>query len=186
MEHGLGVEMNDSEHECLSGCPRPSVFSEVVITDWYDGELAGGMRCSECSNEYRFEFLAWDEDHSQRLFVCSQLPRGSIDQLVRAFSAAGRPSWPAWWPGRFPNDEERERASSEADSILNQSGETTHLVQSKAISEALDRCWKVVAESQRQRIRALRDLTTELSDWRELLSSLQELNRPGFAGGSSS
>lgn len=78
--------MSHSTYCCkdlLSCGEGESPLHVVDLFDYYDGPVAGIMRCQHCSAVYSFEMLAWDKTFNTRILSLAPLPVDSVCEAVR-------------------------------------------------------------------------------------------------------
>jgi len=94
---------------------------QVIAFDWYDGPRAGVCSLSHPVAEFCFDLL--DEKYNpdgcdHRLFRLSELPLGSVEEILKALEELGSPLNPVWVPvWRFPNDATRQTAEQTVERI---------------------------------------------------------------------
>src|SRR5436309_2373273 len=74
---------------------------QAVVFDWYDGPREGVCALAEPACEFYFELLAehpTPDDLDDRLFRISELPSGSVDELLAALGDLGPPAPQLWSP----------------------------------------------------------------------------------------
>jgi len=59
-----------------------SPFKRMVVTDYYDGPLAGLLECSRCGACFGFRMLDWDDLQNRRIYALSPTP-ASFDEICR-------------------------------------------------------------------------------------------------------
>jgi hypothetical protein len=99
-----------------------------VIHDWYDGPVSGVGQDRATGSVYLFQMAAWDVWQNERIYVLRPLPSDALDRLVAIWSVAGEPQWPWWTPVTFPSDAIRERASEDADAVLDAAGDPEYVL----------------------------------------------------------
>ena len=103
----------------------------AVVFDWYDGPRHG--ICALENPQCEFVFYLLDEqtnpdglDH--RLFRISEIPDGSVDNLVSQVAVLGSPFASVWTPiWRFPTEQKRAEADSDVEKLLD-SGRQTNII----------------------------------------------------------
>ncbi len=111
-----------------SKCP----FSRIIALDYYDGPISGAAQCAQCSAEYRFEMLAWDDSQDVRIYSLAPLPPQSVAQLTAALSETGPPSWPVWVPiWKFVSEGIGEAVGQEVQRILDRAGSVELVIASE-------------------------------------------------------
>ena len=116
--------------------PGASLFSRVVILDFYDGPTTAIAECTHRSAIVGLRMEAWDDDHAQRVFSLAPLPPTAFDETVEAFADAGPPAWPEWWPARFSSDAEREKAWVCANMIFDSRSATECVIIAEVLTDA--------------------------------------------------
>jgi len=125
--------------------PKHWVVDQVVVFDWFDGPRQGVGRLAKPACEFAFELLA--ERHNpdgldDRLFRISELPQGSVTQILDAIHSLGSPANVVWVPvWHFASEEEKRRANRETELILSRRKDTGLVIYSRDMATILG-CWQ--------------------------------------------
>jgi hypothetical protein len=99
--------------------PSAWQLHQAVVFDWYDGPREGVAALAYPSCEFYFELLCerpTADDLDDRLFRLSELPSGTVADLVAALQGLGKPNCPVWAPNwQFANAREKEAADRKLD-----------------------------------------------------------------------
>jgi hypothetical protein len=115
--------------------PKDWITKQVVVFDWYDGPRQGVAWMTKPECEFVFELLT--ERHNpdgldDRLFRVSELPPGSVTQILEAIRLLGNPANEVWVPlWKFDSEQERQRSDQEIDRILSQQKRTPLVISSR-------------------------------------------------------
>jgi hypothetical protein len=114
---------------------------QAVIFDWYDGPRTGVASLEAPAYEFHFHLLsekATDDDLDDRLFRVSELPVGSVSQILKAVQGLGEPATTTWAPvWRFPSEKERIAAELEIERLLAKKRETDIVIWTRDMREFL-------------------------------------------------
>lgn len=159
------------------------MFYRGVIHDWYDGPVSGVVQDGATGRVHLFQMAAWDDWQNERIYVLRPLASDALDRLVATWSVAGEPRWPWWMPLTFPSDAARERASREADAIVEGAGDPESLLLSSDVLSGIGILRPLSSASVRGRVREwLRPAADDVdrftqsnvpfSEWRALIDAM--------------
>ncbi len=96
----------EQKNKPASLAPPDWTADQVIVFDWYDGPRQGVVCLKEPPCEFSFELLAEKpnpDDLDHRLFRVSELPAGSVAQILEAIRVLGKPTGIVWVPvWKFP------------------------------------------------------------------------------------
>jgi hypothetical protein len=98
-----------SAHDATSHDVAAAMVRRMLITEYYDGAVAGFLQCPACSAVYRFVTLDWSQNRFVRVIALSLLPADSMTRMVSFFAEVPPPG--KWVPRMLqrPSDEDLDR-----------------------------------------------------------------------------
>jgi hypothetical protein len=137
---------------------------QAIIFDWYDGPRAGVCALAHPAVEFSFQLLderPTADDLDDRLFRVSELPLGSVDEVLSTLQPLGHPTGPYWVPiWRFPDESERLKAEQHLQLIEARKRSTSLVIYTRDMVAFLG-CWLIGATVQAP------------EDWFALLNTLK-------------
>jgi hypothetical protein len=134
----------NTQKALMSQPPTAWIVGQVVVFDWCDGPRQGIARMAEPKCEFAFELVSErdnPEDLDDRLYRVSDLPEGSVTEILDATRALESPVNVVWTPGwRFESDEERLQADQVIAGVLSQQKDTGLVIHSRDMVTFLG-CW---------------------------------------------
>jgi hypothetical protein len=132
------------ETAIFSQAPQAWRTRQAIIFDWYDGPRAGVVSLEYPDCEFHCQFLSEQpnaDDLDDRLFRISELPRGSVANILSATRVLGEPTNNVWVPvWQFPSDRDRAAVEAEIERLLTNRRETDIVIWTRDMKEFLG-CW---------------------------------------------
>jgi len=133
--------------QTLASTPAPEWKTDLAIVfDWYDGPRQGVCRLAAPAAEFFFDLLderPTPDDLDDRLFRLSEIPPGSVEDILSALRDVGRPTGPVWTPiWRFSNEAARAQAENRLRALAASKRSTTLVVYTRDMTDFLG-CWRV-------------------------------------------
>lgn len=72
-------------------CPRG------IITDWYDGAVAGFLDEGPGTGAHAFHMVAWDDRMESRIYVLQPLAETTLEMLTAELGTGRNVPSPGWW-----------------------------------------------------------------------------------------
>jgi len=120
------------------------VTRQVVVFDWHDGPREGIVWLDSPDCEFYFQLLAekpTQDDLDDRLFRISEIPHGTVSNVLHAIRVLGEPSNNVWIPvWRFASDHDRHVAEAVIHENVNKKRETDLVIWTRDMKEFLG-CW---------------------------------------------
>jgi hypothetical protein len=117
---------------------------QAIVFDWYDSPRAGLCALAEPRVEFAFDLLderPTDDGLDDRLFRLSELPDGTVDQVLALLTELGRPTGPVWVPVWQFQDEERQRDIEDRLRVIESGKRPTGLIVSTRDMTHFLGCW---------------------------------------------
>lgn len=119
------------EHICFGTTfASRAPFKKVLALGWYDGATSGLAQCSQCSDVFKYDIVAWDSDQERRMFAFSPIAPQEFDHIVSLLSRAEEPKWPFWCPRWQFTPVEKERLKTDIDERLARANRPAYIVAS--------------------------------------------------------
>ena len=101
------------------------MLDHMLVTDYFDGPIAGFLRCDACSSVHFFTTIAWSRNSFVRVIALATVPEDSWFKLISFFGEI--PSGQCWIPPILsrPTEQELDRIEAFLKSITAQAGVTT-------------------------------------------------------------
>ena len=133
--------MMNLETLLMSLPPEQWQTRQAIVFDWFDGAREGLCALTRPAVEFRFQLVeerATEDDLDDRFFRVSELPAGSVDEVLGVLRGLGSPTGPVWVPlWRFSSELERQSSEQHIGEIEAQARPTPLVIQTPDLQHFL-------------------------------------------------